>query len=116
MYRNVLLLLIVFTLSFQSLSASLSPDKTHANDSHIHAALHFLGEPHTHDADDPEQIELEFSAEARNHVAYDINGTTATLLQHSTLKNSLVRTMPDISCLQCLPEPYLHRVTPPPRA
>lgn len=116
MYRKVFLLLVIFTLSFQSLSAVLHPDKTHATESYSHAALHFLAEPHTHDADDPAQIQLGFSAEARHHVACDINGATAALLQHSILKNSLVQTTPDNSCLQCLPEPYLHRVTPPPRA
>lgn len=116
MLRKIVLLLMIFTLSFQTLSVSLSPEKTHAAESFSHDALHFLGEPHTHDADDPEQIQLEFSAEARAHVAPDLNGSVVALLQHSMLKNSPVQTTPDISCVQSLPEPFLHRVTPPPRA
>ena len=116
MLRKIVLLLMIFTLSFQTLSVSLSPEKTHAAESFSHDALHFWGEPHTHDVEDPEQIQLEFSAEARDHVAPDINGSVAALLQHSMLKNSQVQTMPDICCVQSLPEPFLHRVIPPPRA
>ena len=116
MLRKMVLFLVIFSLSFQALSVSLSPEKTHAAESFSHDALHFWGEPHTHDADDPQQIQLEFSAEARDHVAPDINGSVAALLQHSILKNSQVQTTPDICCVQYLPEPFLHRVTPPPRA
>jgi hypothetical protein len=116
MLRKIVLFLMVFTLSFQSLGAALSPEKTHDSHSIWHDALHFWAEPHSHDTADPTQILLEFSAEARNHVAPDMDGSVAALLQHSILKKSLVQTTPDISCVQCLPEPYLHRVTPPPRA
>lgn len=116
MIRNILLLLVLFTLSFQSLSVSLSPEKTHATHSHSHDALHFHGTPHTHDDDDPEIILLGFSAEARHHVSQDISGTAPALLHQSIFKNGPVQTAPDVSCVQCLPDPYLHRVTPPPRA
>ena len=116
MLRKMVLFLVIFSLSFQALSVSLSPEKTHAAESFSHDALHFWGEPHTHDVEDPEQIQLEFSAEARDHVAPDINGSVAALLQHGMLKNSQVQTTPDICCVQSLPEPFLHRVIPPPRA
>lgn len=115
MVRRVLLLLVVFTLSFQSLSVSLSPLETPAVLSFEHAALHFWGQPHTHDADNLDKIQLEFSAEARNHVAHDIH-STAALLHHNLMKDSPVQTTPDISFLQQIPEPYLHLITPPPRA
>lgn len=116
MIRNILLLLVLFTLGFQSLSLLLSPKSTHVIQSYSHDALHFLGTPHTHDADDPEVILLGFSAEARHHVSQDISGTSPALLQQPMFKNGLVQSTPDVSCVQCLPEPYLHRVTPPPRA
>ncbi|KKO46029.1 hypothetical protein WG68_06600 [Arsukibacterium ikkense] len=115
MVRKVLLLFVVFTLSFQSLSVSLSPVETPRALSFEHAALHFWGQPHTHDADNPEQIQLEFSAEARNHVAHDIH-STAALMQHNLMKDSPVHTMADSRFMQTLPDPFLHRVTPPPRA
>jgi hypothetical protein len=116
MLRKIVLFLMIFTLSLQALSISLSPEKTHAAESFSHDAMHFWEEPHPHDVDNPEQIQLEFSAEARDHVAPDINGSVAALLQHDLLKNSQVQTTPDICCLQSLPEPFLHRITPPPRA
>lgn len=116
MLRKILLFLMITTLSLQALSVSLSSEKTHAAESFSHDALHFWGEPHTHNVEEPEQIQLEFSAEARDHVAPDINGSLAALFQHGMLKNSLVQTMPDICCVQSFPEPFLHRITPPPRA
>lgn len=115
MLRKILLLLVVFTLSVQSLSVSLAAAETHSTHSFEHAALHFWGQPHTHDANNPEQIQLEFSAEARNHVAHDMH-STAALMQHNLMKDSPVQTVADSSFMQSLPDPFLHRVTPPPRA
>lgn len=116
MFRKIVLFLMVFTLSFQALSVSLYPEKAHNVESLSHDALHFWGEPHSHDAEDPAKIQLEFSAEARSHVAYDLNASAAALFEPSSLKNTDVQTTPNICCAQFIPEPFLHRITPPPRA
>lgn len=116
MFRKIVLFLMVFTLSFQALSVSLYPEKTHSVASFSHDALHFWGEPHSHGAEDPAKIQLEFSAEARSHVAYDLNASSAVLCEHGSLKYTAVQTTPDIRWVQFVPEPFLHRITPPPRA
>lgn len=116
MLQKGLLLLILFSLSFQSLSLTISPEKGHAASSSQHQLLHFLAEPHSHDDENPSQITLGFSAEAREHVACDAHSCTIGLLADTSATCNRLHSVPDFSCLQSLPDPYLQRFTPPPRA
>lgn len=124
MLRNLILFLMLSAISFQSLSITLLPGKNQAalhmavydsNQTYNHDALHFAGKPHTHDNANPQQIKLDYSAEARQHVAQDMNGATAVLLRHTEFKNTPITGCIPQATEPYLPEPFLHRSTPPPR-
>ena len=116
MLQKAVLLLILLCLSLQALSLSISPEKGHTASSSQHQLLHFLAEPHSHDDEDPSKITLGFSAEAREHVACDAHSCTIALLTDTSVTCNRLHSTPDFSCLQALADPYLQRLTPPPRA
>ncbi|GAB59354.1 hypothetical protein [Rheinheimera nanhaiensis] len=111
-----MLLLLLLSLSLQALSLSVPADERHLSASSSHQLLHFLAEPHTHDEADPTVITLGFSAEAREHVACDAHSCSLMLFHDSPLSCDLLHSAPDFSYLQFLPDPFLQRTTPPPRA
>ena len=116
MLRNLLLVLLLCAFSVQTLAHRAASDTASTNTRDYHGLLHFTEQPHSHDANAPEQVTLSSSAEARQHVAQDMCGCTPALLQYALPDASPVYHNADAHFAGHLPEPYLHRATPPPRA
>lgn len=116
MLRKTIIFFILIALSFQTLGTSFLHKNNHLIQSFSHDALHFWGEPHTHNEKDPQNIQLEFSAEARKHISCDVSATQPALLQPSMLKCQAVLSRPNKHLLQVHPDPFLHHTTPPPKA
>ncbi|AWL13147.1 hypothetical protein HMF8227_02695 [Saliniradius amylolyticus] len=117
MLSKLSVIVLVFSLSVQSLGWSMPSDSHHSVSDQAHQWLHHLGQSHTHDEHDQTQFEISYSEAGFDHSNPHQDTGTVAIIDLVALRT--IERSPGPAIESIVPNwapPDLEYLSPPPKA